>query len=265
MRLLVAASIAFALVTGSACEQCSCASTKRSINVLLTEADASSVISVGFNQTIGVELPGSGRTITVSDSKRLRSETPAVQPTGKTLWLFSAVGTATVPSQLETFGGTEMLSAPAQGHDRAWQVTLIVDSTIIGLGVWANVVTLGEDWVYQWPVGGRPPMSSNTQIVGPSGPPLQVTTAILDWPSGAITVTGTVEQQMFYAVAPGKAFLMDPFNRPLATNETLETYEVIVSANTGWSCSVATGCAQTFVGASQWPDHAYGYGETPPP
>ncbi|HET7467078.1 MAG TPA: hypothetical protein VFL29_10450 [Candidatus Dormibacteraeota bacterium] len=266
MRAALGALAAIALlvpgcVVGNPCDACP---TQLPLGVLLTDADAGAVISVRFDQNIGVELAGSGRTIKASDSKRMQSTTPSFQPGGKTLRFFNAVATATLPSRLESFGGTEVLSAPAQGANPAWQVTLVIGSDVLGFSVW-NVETLGESWVYAWPIGGQPPVSTNAQVVAPSGPPVEVTKATLDFTAKTVTVNGTFEQQMYYAAAPGKAFLTDPFNRPLANNESLQPYEVIVKVSTDWSCTVASGCTQTVVGASQWPDQHYTYGQTPPP
>lgn len=243
MRPLLVASVVLALIAGSACEHCSCSATKRAIQVLLTDTDAGTVIGIGLGQAVGVELGGSGRMISASDPMRLQSLDVPLQPEGETLGVF--VPASARRGQLVTYGGTEVLSAPAQGSHPAWQVFLIIDTHQAGFSL-PSVVTVGQSWTYTWPVGGEAPRSSNTKVAAPTAPAERVTRAWEDFRSNNIAIDGAYLQQMFYAVATGTVVMSEPFPGPSPTTEVKgNTRQVTVNLNPDLMCSVESGCTQT--------------------
>ena len=96
MRAALASSLVAIAIAGSACgEHCSCAYLNTNVNVLLTDADSGTVVPLGFFQSVGVELQGSGRTIAISDPSRMQVWLQLAQPSGKTVAIFNPTQSGT--------------------------------------------------------------------------------------------------------------------------------------------------------------------------
>jgi hypothetical protein len=260
----MASSLVALAIVGSACgDPCLCQASPSAVNVLLTEADSGTVVPLGSFEKLGVELQGSGRTISISDPSRMQAFLPRAEPSGKTVVMFSPThsGTGTRVNQLLSYGGTEILSAPAQGSHQAWSATVVV--TTDPFRAVTTVVAVGQSWVSRWWVGGDGPRTSNASSLAPLGPPVTVRSATQVAGTAEFVVDRSWEQQVLVALAPGTAVVSAPADSPLATNETTEGSEYIVTNVPGWSCSASDGCRQTVLGVPNRPDRDYPIDATP--
>jgi len=224
------------------------------VDVFLTDSDSGAVVPLGLRQSLGVELQGSGRTITVSNPAKLAVNLRLPQPAGLTVDTFSTRWSgADDPNLLESYGGTEVLSAPPQDSHSAWQVTLVVSTDPFSD---SKVIAVGQSMLMSWHVGGVAPRSNDPSIFGPYGAPYIVKAAVQSTPGADLSLRGPqMEQQLFYAIAPGRVTQTAALDRPQATNEVgpLEFFTVAMVPN--WVCSVESGCSQTTVRGSPRPDY----------
>jgi hypothetical protein len=259
MRWAVAAGVIVAGLLASSCENCSCPGIAAPTVVLLTEADANSVVVVGAGHDVGVELNGGGRTITASDPKRFQTLS-VPQPSDKTLEVLSPLAER-LSTGLWAFGGSVILTSPRQGSHAGWQATVII-ATGEDVSTSPIYVAPGVSWTYTWPAGGSGPITTNARVLASVAPSASVTTAVVNLTTGSVTVSGTFEQQMFYAATLGMAGMEGPLPEPRATNEDGPWSYFVVRANPDWSCSVESGCAALVAGGD--PVETYGNNPTPP-
>jgi hypothetical protein len=281
VRALVVASLALAVVAGSACENCSCVTYGNYASVMLTDKDASRLVPVGMFQTVGVVLPGSGRAITVSDTGRLVAHPvpPQLQPDGMTMELFVPDAPGEVGTPYE-FGGTVTISAPASGDHPQWTATLVIGTDPRGdagggpfvgggafVGSGTTVMALGQGFVVSWADGGATPTSSVPSVLRPFGAPELVHNGYQLIGKTAVTSGHTYWQQLYVGVGVGSATLT--LSRAVHTlDDNLGSFggtqRIVVHSVPGFTCSPEHGCVQTAaLSGPTSPDHYYPAGATP--
>jgi hypothetical protein len=252
MRAAVLAALAVFAVAATSCENCSCGGLPGS-DVFLTDADSGATVPLGQSQSLAVELQGSGRTITLSNSAKLAVNPRLPQPDGLTLDTFSVRWAGTEANELRSFGGLEVLSAPPQDSHPAWQVTVVIATDPFTS---SNVIAVGQSMVLRWHVGDVAPRTSDPSILAAYGVPYIVKAAVQTTPGADLSIRGPqMEQQLFYAAAPGRVTLTPAFGRPLATNERFDGRLLTVAKVDDWVCSVDSGCSQTTGLGSPAPDY----------
>jgi len=255
MRAAVLTALLVFAVAATSCKECSC-SGPPFVDVFLTDSDSGAVVPLGLSQRLEVELQGSGRTITVSNSDKLAVNPRLPQPDGLTVVTFSTRSAGTGANSLRSFGGTEILSAPPQDSHPAWQVTLVIATDPLGS---SNVIAVGQSMVLRWHVGDVAPRTSNPSILAPYGAPFIIKAGFQSTPGADLSIGGSqMDQQLFYAVAPGTVSLTPALDRPLATNEIVDGRLLTVATVGDWVCSVDSGCSQTTGLGSPRPDYFKG-------